>query len=585
MAARKLSLREVLLQDKIIDQQTLKSLELRAAQLGKPIEQILVDSQTIPKQKFLQLLSAKWGVKAVDMSSLEIDEEAARLIPETTARKYLVLPFARAEKMLYTAMARPWDLTAIEDLTIRTNYEVQPYLSLPTDISKALNEIFSQDSKISDYISNITADEKLDGEGLKQKSGREEISLEQTTEDDEKQARQVVNAIILEGLKRGASDIHIEPFEKVLLVRYRIDGQLLKSSFNIGNNLLNALLARIKIMSKTMDITEKRIPQDGRIQITLQGRPIEFRVNTIPTAYGESCVMRVLDRASIMVSLSKLGFLPDTMEQLRTALAKPYGIILVCGPTGSGKSTTLYSSLNYLLQESKKTGDGKEKPVSPKKILTAENPVEYDLEEVVQLNINPEINLTFAEAMRAFLRQDPDIIMVGEIRDRETAQIAMEAALTGHLVISTIHTNDAPSAVSRLAEMQVPTYLISSTIEAVLAQRLVRKICPSCIEDMKEIPQKLKKELEKYNIPLEKAKIKKGTGCKECSNTGYKGRMGIYELLNFDEDIRKLLLEQIAAAPIAKLAREKGMRPLWEDGILKVAQGLTTYEEILRVSQ
>ncbi len=585
MVVRKLSLREVLLQDKIIDQQTLKSLELRAEQLGKPLEQILVDSQTIPKQKFLQLLSAKWDVKAVDLSSLEIDEEAARLIPETTARKYLLLPFARAEKMLYTAMARPWDLTAIEDLTIRTNYEIQPYLSLPTDISKALNEIFSQDSRISDYISNITADENIDQQDLKQSTAREEISIEKSPADDEKQARQIANAVILEGLKRGASDIHIEPFEKVLLIRYRIDGQLLKSSFNIGTNLLNAMLARIKIMAKTMDITEKRMPQDGRIQITFQGKPIEFRVNTIPTAYGESCVMRVLDRTSIMVDLSKLGFLPDTMEQLRTALAKPYGIILVCGPTGSGKSTTLYSALNYLLQESKKTADGKGKPVSPKKILTAENPVEYDLAEVVQLNINPEIDLTFAEAMRAFLRQDPDIIMVGEIRDRETAQIAMEAALTGHLVISTIHTNDAPSAVSRLAEMQVPTYLISSTIEAVLAQRLVRKICSACAEDMNEIPQKLKEELEKYNIPLEKAKLKIGRGCKECSNTGYKGRMGLYELLNFDEDIRKLLLEQIAASPIAKLAREKGMRPLWEDGIMKVAQGLTTYEEILRVSQ
>ncbi|MGM0568390.1 MAG: GspE/PulE family protein, partial [Elusimicrobiota bacterium] len=349
--------------------------------------------------------------------------------------------------------------------------------------------------------------------------------------------------------------------------------------------ILNAVMARIKIMSKTMDITERRLPQDGRLLVTFEKRPIEFRVNTIPTEYGESCVMRILDRSSIMVELQKLGFDEKIGEKFRSALKKPYGIILVSGPTGSGKSTTLYSSLNYLLKESKKNPDGKTKNVSPKKILTAENPVEYNLDEIIQLNIKPDIGLTFAAAMRAFLRQDPDIIMVGEVRDRETAQIAMEAALTGHLVLSTIHTNDAPSAVSRLAEMRVPTYLISSTVEAVLAQRLVRKICPDCAKDMHRIPEKLLAEFEKHNIPREKVNLKVGEGCKECSNTGYKGRMGIYELLELDEDIRELLLEQIAASPIAKLAEKKGMRRLWEDGLIKVARGLTTYEEILRVSQ
>jgi len=585
MATRKLTLKEVLLSEKLLDEATIQSLEVRAKQLGKPIEQLIVDTETIPKQKFLQVLSTKWEVKAVDLESLEIDEEAARLVPETTARRYLLLPFAKAQTELYTAMARPWDLTAIEDLHLRTNYNIRPYLSLPSDITKGLNQVFSQDSKISDYISSITSSKDAGASFEESDEQREEIKMEKVGVDDEKQAKKLVNAIILEGMNSGASDIHIEPFEKVLFVRYRIDGQLQKSSFNVPKQLLNAILARIKIMTKSMDITEKRLPQDGRIQITYQGNPIEFRVNTIPTAYGESCVMRILDRSSIMVDLPKLGFLEDTLETLKQMISKPYGIILVSGPTGSGKSTTLYSALNFLIQQSKISADGSKKEVSPKKILTAENPVEYDLQEVVQLNIKPDIGLTFPEAMRAFLRQDPDIIMVGEIRDRETAQIAMEAALTGHLVLSTIHTNDAPSSVSRLAEMQIPTYLISSSLEAVLAQRLVRTICPSCKENLSTIPPKLKAEFDKLKIPEEERNPQIGRGCKECNGTGYKGRSGIHELLVMDSEIRDLLLEQIAAGPLQKLARSKGMRTLWEDGVMKISRGITTYEELLRVSQ
>jgi type IV pilus assembly protein PilB len=586
MVARKLTLKEVLIEEKLIDTQTLHSLEVRAKQLGRHLEQVIVDTGTIPKQKFLKTLSAKWNIKAVDLEIFDIDEEAVRLIPEPTARRYLVLPFAKMDTGLYIAMARPWDLTAIEDMHLRTGYNIIPYLALPLDIEKGINRIFSQDSKISDYLSAMSTGSGTDETVLEEKTDRrEEITIEKAAEDDEKQAKRVVNGIILEGLNRGASDIHVEPFEKNLFVRYRIDGQLQKSSFNISKTLMNAMLARVKIMTRTMDITEKRLPQDGRIQITFQKKPIEFRVNTIPTAYGESCVMRILDRTSILVDLQKLGFLPDTMEKLEEILRKPYGIVLVSGPTGSGKSTTLYSSLNYLLQKSKQVAEGENAEVSPKKILTAEDPVEYDLHEIVQLNINPDIGLTFAEAMKAFLRQDPDIIMVGEVRDRDTAQIAMEAALTGHLVLSTIHTNDAASAVSRLAEMQVPSYLISSTVEAVLAQRLVRKICDSCKVRLEKIPPRLEEEFRKLNIEEEKINPYIGKGCGECSGTGYKGRTGIYELLVMDSDIRELLLQEIASGPIKKMAAQKGMRTLWGDGILKVALGITTFEELLRVSQ
>ncbi|MFH1415261.1 MAG: ATPase, T2SS/T4P/T4SS family [Elusimicrobiota bacterium] len=586
MVMRTLTLKEVLLQEKLIDPEKLNDLELRAKQLGKHLEQVIIDSQAISKQDFLQALSCKWGVKTVDLDALEIDEDAVRMVPEPTSRRYLILPFAKAESELYTAMARPWDITAIEDLHLRTNYEIKPYLALPEDITKGLNKIFTQDSKISDYISSMTTDKTGKGAVIEEdNSKREEISMDHSREDDEKQARKIANAIILECIGRSASDLHIEPFEKSLVVRYRIDGQLHKSSFDIPKSLLNAIMARIKIMSKTMNITEKRIPQDGRIQITVQGRPIEFRVNTIPTAYGESCVMRILDRSSIMVDLQKLGFLDDTFAGLTQVLKKPYGIILVCGPTGSGKSTTLYSALNYLLGESKKLPDGTISSVSPKKIITAENPVEYDLAEVVQLPINPDAGLNFPEAMRAFLRQDPDIIMIGEIRDRETAQIAMEAALTGHLVLSTIHTNDAPSAVARLAEMQVPTYLISSAMEAVLAQRLIRTICKSCKTKMEAIPQKLQEEFDKLGLTEDDINVQIGKGCKECAGTGYKGRSGIHELLIFDAEIRELLSTTVGSGPITKLAKEKGMRQIMQDGIIKIAQGVTTYEELLRVSQ
>ncbi len=587
MVIKTLTLKEIILEEKLMDPVKLNNLEIRAKQLGKHLEQVIVDSEAIPKQQFLKILAEKWEIKSVDLESIEIDEDAVRLVPEPTARRSLMLPFAKAEDYLYTAMSRPWDLTAIEDLHIRTNYQIKPYLAFPADITKALNKVFTQDSKISDYISSMATSAGTAGpDDLENdEDGREEISIQQVTEDDEKKARKVVNAVILEALSRGASDLHIEPFEKILLIRYRIDGQLQKSSFDVPKSLVNAMLARIKIMTNSMNITERRLPQDGRIQITFQKKPIEFRVNTIPTAYGESCVMRVLDRTSIKVDLPKLGFLEDTLEQLKGVLKKPYGIVLVSGPTGSGKSTTLYSALNYLLQDSKIKPDGSTFEVSPKKILTAENPVEYDLAEVIQLPINPEIGLTFPEAMRAFLRQDPDVIMVGEIRDRETAQIAMEAALTGHFVLSTIHTNDAPTAISRLAEMQVPSYLISSAVEAVLAQRLVRTICKDCKTKAEQIPPKLMEELKKINIPEENINVCVGKGCDACGGTGYKGRSGIHELLIFDESMRELLMTEISAVPITKLAKENGMRQLWEDGITKIAQGMTTYEELLRVSQ
>jgi type IV pilus assembly protein PilB len=379
-----------------------------------------------------------------------------------------------------------------------------------------------------------------------------------------------VNAVILGALQQKASDIHIEPYEKKLMLRYRVDGNLREAAFSLPYSYRNALIAKIKIMTNQMDITEHRKPQDGRIQVTAKGNPIEFRVNVIPTVFGESCVMRVLDRSSIQVDMGKMGFMPDTLDQLRAVLERPYGLILVCGPTGSGKSTTLYAALNSINRPDVK-------------ILTAENPVEYNLPGIIQININQEIGFTFAEALRAFLRQDPDIIMVGEIRDKETAQIAMEAAMTGHLVFSTIHTNDAPSAVARLHEMGVPNFLVASTIEACLAQRLVRRVCKDCKEPIKPTAE-MKKIFDENKIDIAKATFFKGKGCGTCNLVGYKGRLGVHELLVLNNEIKKLVLSEVAAGPVRELALKAGMRTLFQDGLMKVAMGLTTIEEVIAVS-
>ncbi|MCX7716260.1 MAG: GspE/PulE family protein, partial [Endomicrobia bacterium] len=391
------------------------------------------------------------------------------------------------------------------------------------------------------------------------------------------EVEKLVNAIIIEAVRLKASDIHIEPFEKKLLVRYRVDGQLRKATFKIPLTYKNALISKIKIMTGSMNLVERRIPQDGRIQVRAKGVPIEFRVNIVPTIYGESVVMRVLDRSGAGLPLEALGFLPDTLEKFIEGLKRPYGLILVCGPTGSGKSFTLTAALQ-------KVKDPAEK------ILTAENPVEYELDGVVQVPVNPDLKMgdkkfDFAMALRAFLRQDPDIIMVGEIRDQETAQVAMEAALTGHLVLSTIHTNDAPSAVSRLYEMGTPSYLIANTLEVVLAQRLLRTLCKECKQPEPNPSEELLNVLKEQGIDYSKATFMKPVGCRKCMNTGMKGRTAIHELLVMNDEIREISLKDVSAKKIQEVAIKNGMRTLLADGLIKVTKGITTYQEILAVCQ
>ena len=569
---------EIILNRKLATESQIQPPMDEARKSEKPIQQIIVDRKILDKTVVLKALSEEWRIKAVNLTDIEVDLDVVKVIPEATARRHKAAPFAKEENVLFVSMVDPRDFFAVEDIQLRTGFEVQPYLALPGDIAALLDKAYgvsasaaATEVSVEDIIKGVSAGAS-DGSNDDLTVGNlpEELSDVAEVSADAPEVEKLVNAIILGALQQKASDIHIEPFEKKLILRYRIDGSLREAPFALPYSYRNALLAKIKIMTNQMDITEHRKPQDGRIQVTAKGNPIEFRVNIVPTVFGEACCMRVLDRSSIQVDMSKMGFLPDTLEKLKEILQRPYGLILVCGPTGSGKSTTLYAALNSI-----NTPD--------MKILTAENPVEYNLPGIVQVNVNQEIGFDFSTALRAFLRQDPDVVMVGEIRDKETAQIAMEAAMTGHLVFSTIHTNDAPSAVARLHEMGVPNFLVASAIEAVLAQRLVRRVCKDCREPIKATPEMLK-VFEENKIDISKATFYKGKGCGTCNLVGYKGRAALHEFLIVNNEMRALCLTEVAAGPIREVAVRAGMRGLFLDGLIKVTMGVTTLEEVYSVA-
>lgn len=544
----------------------------------------LCEKKLINDIKYLKILSEEWGYKPVDLSKLEPPIEVLTIIPEIVSRRHICIAFGKKDNTVYLAMSDPRDFMVVEDIALRTGYYVQPYLSLPHWIMRLIELAYGVQSaaKVTQIVEEIT-----------QKAEESEISKIETVQKKDitdidpsaPEVEKIVNGIFLGAISQKASDIHIEPFEdpsgknSKVIVRYRVDGVLKLAPFNIPWSFRNAIIAKVKIMTNSMNITERRIPQSGRIQIMAKGSPIEFRVEVIPTVYGESCVMRILDRKAVQVDIKKLAFLDDTLEKFLKLLEgiggkKNFGLVLVCGPTGSGKSTTLYAALNYVNRPDIK-------------ILTAENPVEYNLDGIVQVPVNPDIKLgedkkfDFALALRSFLRLDPDVIMVGEIRDRETAEIAMEAAMTGHLVFSTIHTNDAPSSVSRLVEMGIPSYIVASTLKAVLAQRLSRRLCDECKEPYDPKPEEI--EIFKANnveIP-EGAKFYAPKGCKSCNNSGFKGRLGLHELLVMEDNIREFMLKDYASDPLKKFAVSQGMRPLICDGLLKVIKGWTTVREVI----
>ncbi len=582
-------MREVLIEGKFISEEQYKAAEELSKRESKHVQQVLVEQKLIQELRLLKVLADEWGFKAVDLTKMELPAEVVQLLPEALARKQLCMPFARQDNALFLAMTDPRDFLIIEDIGLRTGLDVKPYLALAPWILSSLDKVYGkQDSA---QVAQLV--ESVQQSAAKPETGDESFSLAAAEEKKDisdidasaPEVEKLVNAIILGALSTKASDIHIEPFEDAnnsknskVLVRYRVDGMLRPASFTIPWAFRQAIAAKIKIMA-SLNITERRIPQSGRIQIIAKGNPIEFRVEMIPTVYGESCVMRILDRASVRVDIKIMGFLPDTEKKLLDQFAgiggkKNFGLVLVCGPTGSGKSTTLYGCLNYVNRPDIK-------------ILTAENPVEYNIDGIVQVPVNPDVKLgegkkfDFASALRSFMRLDPDVIMVGEIRDEETAHIALEAAMTGHLVFSTIHTNDAASALERLTQMGLPRFVVANTMKAVLAQRLARRLCKECKTEAELTPEEIATfEANGVKVPPG-AKIFRPKGCDVCKGTGYKGRVGMHELLVLNEQIRLQLLQDPSAIPVKEIAMKNGMRTLAMDGLEKVLLGHTTVKEVL----
>lgn len=522
----------------------------------------LIQMGFISEENLIKTLAHQLKINFVNLKEESIDPSLAKLIPSKIARRYVVIPLARMGQVLMVAMADPLNIFALDDLAFKTGLEIEPVIASEADILHALDTLY--ETTFMDKIESAP-------EGLHVYSVEEELAeiaeIEEAVEIDEGPISQLVNLIISEAIKDRCSDIHLEPEERALRIRYRIDG-ILRETSSLGPRFIAPVISRIKIMSK-MDIAEKRFPQDGRFKFVVDNKVIDSRVSTFPTIYGENVVMRILEQSSIVIRLEDLGFVPRDMEKVRYLIQKPYGFILVTGPTGSGKTTTLYAVLNTIN--------------SPEKhIITLEDPVEYRLEGIRQSQINIKAGLTFAVGLRSILRQDPDGIMIGEIRDFETAEIAVQSALTGHLVLSTLHTNDAPSSLVRLADMGVDAFLISSSIEGVIAQRLVRVICPHC----KEAYSASEDELLDLRLPQNQERVLyRGKGCSFCKGSGYKGRLGIFEVLIVDTELKEMILRKAIQREIEEYARLKqGMISMREDGIAKVMAGITTVEELNRVT-
>lgn len=543
-------------------QQALDEQEKTNEKLGK----VLVDLGLVKEETIVSHLGAHLGMPTIDLSEVkDIDPNVRKLIPDFFVRRQLLVPIAKEKNTLTVAMADPMNVLALDDIVLMTGCRVAPVIASELDVKTAIEKYYG-----SDTLGSIVEDMDVgDVEVLKDADEAEDLDIRGlVSESSEAPVVNLVNHILVEAIMSGASDIHIEPYKTRLRVRYRIDG-LLYEVVSPPKKIQSAIISRIKIISR-LDIAERRLPQDGRAKVRLEDKEVDLRISILPTVYGEKAVMRILDPSSLYLDLTKLGFEQDSLDMLHKGIQVPYGIILVTGPTGSGKSTTLYSSLKDL-----NTPD--------RNIITIEDPVEYAIEGVNQVQARPEIGLDFASGLRSFMRQDPDIILVGEIRDRETAEVAIQAALTGHLVLSTLHTNDAPGAVTRLVNMGVEPFLISSTVVMCIAQRLVRTICPKC----KESYAVSKETMEDFGIKVEgkdEVVLYRGKGCSNCTNIGYRGRLGIFEVMMMNPKLEDLILCREPASTIREAARKAGMITLRDAAVKKVLNGVTTIEELLRVT-
>ncbi len=548
----------VLLTRGVINQ---KQLEVALAEQRRrrvSLARAIVDLGFATEAQLLAALAEEAGYEFVDLSTYPVDAHAAGLVPEQMCRRYNLIPIKVEDGTLVVAMADPSDVIALDDVRAATGMMVRPVVASRQEIAGTISRFHRAERGAEE-----AAEEAAEEFGAEEEVGR----LKEATQDAP--IVRFVNLLIAQAVKDRASDIHIEPQEKDLRVRFRVDG-VLHEVMRSPRGIHPGVVSRIKIMSD-MDIAERRVPQDGRVSMVVEGKPVDLRVATLPGVYGEKVVIRILDKSSVLLRLEDLGFLPDSLAAYERSFRKPYGMILVTGPTGSGKSTTLYATLNIL-----NTPD--------KNIITVEDPVEYRLPGVNQIQVNPKAGLTFASALRSILRSDPDIILIGEIRDRETAIIAVEAALTGHLVLSTLHTNDAPSAVTRLVEMGLEPFLVVSALDCVLAQRLARRLCTRC----KEPYQPSLESLREVGFSLEPDEppptLYRPRGCVACSNTGYRGRMAVNEVMVMTEEIERLVVENRSSEEIRRTAMAQGMRTLRQDGLLKAKMGLTSLEEVLRVT-
>lgn len=540
---------DLLVENGIISQEQLQEALVEQRKTKRKLGDLLISQGYITEQQLIEVLEFQLGIPHVSLFKYQIDPAITQIIPESLAKRYQVLPFMKEGGKLMVAMADPLDYFAIEDLRMSTGFRIEPAISTRDELQRAIARHYGMRDSMNQMLVELPT--------------QEEIEETEITDEDSPIVR-LVNQMIQQAVQLRASDIHVDPGENNLAIRYRIDGTL-RTERLIPKQMQGFITARLKIMAR-LNIAERRLPQDGRIKMQFDYRMVDIRVSSLPTMHGEKIVLRLLDLSTGVKSVDTLGFSENNAAAFKEMIGRPYGILLITGPTGSGKTTTLYSALNHLNEESVN-------------IITVEDPVEYQLEGINQVHVNPAIGLTFAAGLRSILRQDPNIVMVGEIRDTETAEIAVRASLTGHLVLSTLHTNDAVSSITRLRDMGVEPYLIASSLIGVVAQRLVRKICTDCRETYTPSTQE-SIMLERYGLRTEV--LHRGRGCGSCNSTGYRGRFAIHEVLKIDDRLRQMVADSASVEELRTAARERGLVQLMEDGLLKVSQGLTTLQEVLR---
>jgi type IV pilus assembly protein PilB len=568
MSAR---LGEILIKENLITADQLKqAVEYQKKNNGR-LGSCLMKLGFVRDDEITQVLSRQYGVPSINLKYYEVEPNVIKLIPQETAVRYQVVPLSRVGATLTIAMTDPTNVFAMDDIKFMTGFNVEPVVASESDINEAIQKFYgdvSSGEELSKVMKDLTAEDDADLEISAEEDQLDAAALERAAE--EAPIIKLVNLILTDAVKRGASDIHVEPYEKELRVRLRLDG-ILQNVMSPPLKLKDAITSRIKIMSK-LDISEKRLPQDGRIMLKYmkdgKKKDLDFRVSTVPTLFGEKIVLRLLDKENLRLDMTKLGFEQKSLSMFERQILRPYGMVLVTGPTGSGKTNTLYSSVSRL-------------NTPETNIMTAEDPVEFQLAGVNQVQMKDQIGLNFATALRAFLRQDPNIILVGEIRDFETAEIAVKAALTGHLVLSTLHTNDAPSTISRLMNMGIEPFLVATSVNLICAQRLVRRICAGCKEPL-EVPEQALLDAGFTPEEVKTTTVYQGKGCATCNNTGYKGRAGLYEVMEINDELRELILVGASAIELKKKALDNGMITLRRSGLTKVASGQTTLEEVLR---